>query len=110
VTLTVFRSDIIPRGGPGGMRVVVVGGAVGVHGGGGRPVYGVDQGVLGCHGQGVLLHHGGLGVDDDVGLGAQGVADPPHADLPHVADAVHGALRVTTRRNLAWTMTLLGVP
>lgn len=80
--------------GQGGVRVTAVGGVVGVHGGGGQPRYGVDQGVLGCDGQGVGLDHGEVGVDDDVGLGAQGVADPPHPDLPDAADAVHRVQRI----------------
>lgn len=69
-------------------------GVVGVHGRRRQPGDRVDQGVLGGHRELVGLYDGQVRADHDVGLGAQGVPDPPHAQLPEVQHPLHPAQRV----------------
>ena len=55
---------------------------IGVHQGGGEPGHGVDEPVLGLHGDPVRRDHAELRVDDDLALGPQRVADPAQPHLP----------------------------
>jgi hypothetical protein len=72
----------------GGQRRVVdgalVGFGVGVHGGRGEPRDGMDQGVLGVHGDLVGGDEADVGGHDDLAFGAQVVADPAQPYLPDV--------------------------
>src|ERR1700761_1449762 len=69
-------------GGEGGVVVgAVVGGGVGVDDRGGEAGDGVDETVLSLDSDGVGGDSCGAGVDEDVALGPELVADPAHADL-----------------------------
>ena len=69
----------------------MVAGGAGVDGGDGEPAYLGEEVPFGVVGEVVGGGEAEVGVDDDVGFGAQGVTDPADAQFPDVPDAGGGA-------------------